>query len=682
MNRPIEVNAERGTRQLLTEAGEMLQQALLRRGPDSGITCLNTVYYLPIALGVLAQPVQTLGDLQAILAQASATADTGRAALLAAEVIEALRSADAHFLSPISDLQIHSWGIQLADGRMPGIALLLGRATSPAFAWELIEELRCHNILCLLENGVQDQLKDSGAELAESHHVVALGEHRSSAVHGLGIAARCAMKLGGLRPGAATEIIDYCKHRMPGLVLALGGLEEQDYAIARGAEEFGFSLIESQGKTENAKDLVARCIAARGLKPRVYDVHVPVEYGPAFENDEVPEEGLHIQYGGVGCEAFVLLQVAAPEELADGRIEVVGPALPNRPQRDSTQLGIVVKVAGAKLQADFEHYLERQIQAYMNYASGVHCAGSQDRMSLRISKRAAAAGFDLESLGRIIHSRLHGEFPAAVEKVEVALITQPEAHAQWLQRAHEAHAAREQRLAGITDDQVDVFFVCTNCRPFAPRNVSIISPERVSPCGKCTWLDAKASYELNAGGARRPIPLGRPIDIQKGIWEGTNQYARTASQGRIQQVSLYSIMESPMAACADFECMVVLIPEANGVMVLGREDTMLATPAGLTVETFASLAAGEQIPGIVGMGRRHLLSRKFIAPEGGFKRVVWMSSSLKESMKAELTQVCAREGEPDLMDKIADERGVTTVEELLRWVTSRGHPVLKMSKMF
>src|SRR5512138_1112240 len=126
MDGPIEVNAERGAQRLLAEAEQLLEQALARRGPEAEIICLNTVYYLPIALATLAQPAQELADLRTILEQASNAATKGRAALLAAEVIEALRSAEGHFLSPITDVQIHSWGIQLADGRMPGIALMLG----------------------------------------------------------------------------------------------------------------------------------------------------------------------------------------------------------------------------------------------------------------------------------------------------------------------------------------------------------------------------------------------------------------------------------------------------------------------------------------------------------------------------------------------------------------------------
>jgi acetyl-CoA synthase len=681
MNGPIEVNAERGTQRLLASAGQLLDQALAQRSPRAEIVCLNTVYYLPIALATLAQPAQRLGDLRTIFEHASNTTDKGRAALLAAEIIEALRAADGHFLSPISDVQIHSWGIQLADGRMPGIALLLGRATSPEAAWDLVEELLRHNILCLLGSGLQAQLRDGGHEPGGSNHVVSLGEHASSGVHGIGLAARCAMRLGGHKPGAATEILEYCQRCIPGFVLALGGLDERDYAIALGAEEFGFPLIETQGGVENAGELAEQCIARRGLKPNTFNIQLPVSYGPAFEEEDIPEEETHIHFGGPGCDSFLLVEINPLDSVADGKIEVVGGELPNRPQHANAELGLVVRLAGATLKSDYETYLERQVPTYINYIQGVRCTFTRSALSVRISRAAAARGLDLQSIGKVIHARFHADFDA-VEKVQITLITDPARHAHWLEKSRAAHALREQRLAGITDDQVEEFYVCTNCRPIAPRNVSIISPERVSPCGKTTWLDARASYELNAGGARRPIKIGNPIDIEKGIWEGTNQYARTASQGRIEQVSLYSIMETPMAACADFECIVVLIPDVNGVMVLGREDTMMPTPAGLTVETFASLAAGEQIPGIVGMGRSHLLSRKFLAPEGGFKRVVWMSSTIKEALRDELVAVCAREGAPDLMDKIADERNATTVDELARWLRHQQHPALKMGTLF
>jgi acetyl-CoA synthase len=84
----------------------------------------------------------------------------------------------------------------------------------------------------------------------------------------------------------------------------------------------------------------------------------------------------------------------------------------------------------------------------------------------------------------------------------------------------------------------------------------------------------------------------------------------------------------------------------------------------------------------MGVGKFYLISPKFISADGGFKRVVWMSSVLKQSMADEFKAVCEREGTPDLLDRIADERNVTTVEELLAWLEAHEHPAMIMEAMF
>jgi acetyl-CoA synthase len=137
-----------------------------------------------------------------------------------------------------------------------------------------------------------------------------------------------------------------------------------------------------------------------------------------------------------------------------------------------------------------------------------------------------------------------------------------------------------------------------------------------------------------------------------------------------------------MTACGCFECIVMLIPESNGVMVVSREDTSM-TPAGMTFSTLAGMAGGGlQTPGVMGVGKFYLVSPKFISADGGFKRVVWMSSFLKESMADEFQAAAEREGVPDLIDRIADERSVTTVEDLVAWLEEHNHPALTMDPMF
>jgi acetyl-CoA synthase len=201
-------------------------------------------------------------------------------------------------------------------------------------------------------------------------------------------------------------------------------------------------------------------------------------------------------------------------------------------------------------------------------------------------------------------------------------------------------------------------------------------------CGAYNWLDCKASHQINPTGPNQPIKKGEILDPMKGYFSGVIDYAKQASHGMVEQVAVYSIMENPMTACGCFECIMMVIPEANGFMIVSREDPSM-TPAGMTFSTLAGMAGGGlQTPGVMGIGKYFVTSPKFIRADGGLKRVVWMSSVLKESMAEELRAVAQREGDPDLIDKIADERHVTTVEELIPWLEEHDHPALKMPSLF
>ncbi|MCA9926773.1 MAG: acetyl-CoA decarbonylase/synthase complex subunit delta, partial [Anaerolineales bacterium] len=86
-------------------------------------------------------------------------------------------------------------------------------------------------------------------------------------------------------------------------------------------------------------------------------------------------------------------------------------------------------------------------------------------------------------------------------------------------------------------------------------------------------------------------------------------------------------------------------------------------------------------PGVMGVGKYYLVSPKFISADGGFKRIVWISKVIKETMADELQHVAEREGIPDLIDRIADGDKVSTVEQLQDWVQEMQHPVLEMGSM-
>lgn len=665
------------------------------------------------------------------------TLDSGMATLLAAEIIEGIRfvygeqpepypgleltgstnypdfSGDGHLNGPIDDVQLRSWGIQLVDGRMPGFAAIVGKARSNEAAVAIVRELQRRNILTFLCGNVNgrsiiDQLYEEGVEMGYDTYIVPFGRDTISAIYPLGFATRSALTFGGLDAGQWRKILLYNKFRVFAFVLALGEVDDLKYAAAAGAISYGFPTIadtvipeilptgvtqyehvismpwneiEADSEKERAAKLVQKAIEVRGVKIRVTEVPVPVPYGSAFEGEVVRRADMRVEFGGKHSRAFEYLTMRPMDEVEDQRIEVIGPDFSEVDVGGAMDMGLVVEVAGRKMQEDFEPVLERQIHYFINAASGVQHIGQRDIAWIRISKTAAEKGLDLGDFGEILYARLHADFGAVVDKVQVKIITDPELHAEWLQKARQAYEYRNQRLADLTDQAVETFYDCTLCQSFAPTHVCIVSPERLGLCGAYNWLDCKASHEINPTGPNQPVVKGERVDPVKGYWTGVNETAVKNSQGTVEKVAMYSIMENPMTACGCFECIVMYIPEAEGVMVVSREDPSM-TPAGMTFSTLAGMCGGGiQTPGVMGVGKFYLTSPKFISAEGGFKRVVWMSSFLKESMAEELKAVAQRTGDPDLIDRVADERDVTTTEELVEWIKEQDHPVLEMGPM-
>jgi acetyl-CoA synthase len=326
--------------------------------------------------------------------------------------------------------------------------------------------------------------------------------------------------------------------------------------------------------------------------------------------------------------------------------------------------------------------LERQVHYFVNGASGIQHIGQRDITWIRISKGAVDKGFKLEHLGEILYARFHADFGAIVDKVQVTIYTEPEKHAEWLDKARAAYDYRNKRLAEMTDESVDTFYSCTLCQSFAPDHVCVVSPERLGLCGAYNWLDCKASFEINPTGPNQPINKGQVLDEWKGYFSGPNEFIYQHSHQAIDQVAMYSIMENPMTSCGCFECIMMVIPEANGFMVVSREDPSM-TPAGMTFSTLAGMCGGGlQTPGVMGVGKYFITSKKFIRADGGMKRIVWMSSFLKESMAEELKEAATAAGDPDLLDKIADERVASSVEEMLPYLEEKSHPALTMDPLF
>jgi len=713
----------KGAQEILKITKLALDGEINKRGKDAAISFPETNYYFPLSYALLNIEAKNLGDCLVALRQAEGLSkgvpassglfigslggilNQGLAVLICEEILAALKVLSGEhpqegFAGFLPDKLLRSLGIQLVDGRISGIAVILGPARDEEAAVELIRGFQTRSIVSILVGNVEGktlkrQLESKGIELGLENYVVPLGEDYLSAIYALNWVIRAPLIYGGYKAGQWQGIMDYLRNRVPAFVLLLGHVDEVLVATGLGVLSFGLPIISDLelpqiGKIDTTiyealvtekdyKKIVSKCILTRGIKFRLAEVAVPVPYAAAFEGERVRKENLAIEFGGKSSLAFEYLNVAKADDIEDGKVELIGPDIDQlEKDRKSLPLAILVEVSGRKMQKDFEPILERQIHRFVNYAMGVMHIGQRDMIWIRISIDAFNKGFRLKHLGIILHAMLHQEYSAIVDKIQVKIYTKSTDVENLLVKAKLAFDSRDERLKGMTDESTETYYSCSLCQSFAPNHVCMITPERLGLCGAYSWLDARASYEILPTGPNQPVEKGQIRDARLGQWENVNQFVREKSNKTIENVSMYSLMDSPQSSCGCFECIVAIIPEVNGVMVVHRDYSGM-TPCGMSFTTLAgSVGGGVQTPGFLGVGKLYILSKKFISAEGGLKRLVWMPKELKEILGERLKQRAIDLGCSDLIEKIADETQANTSDELLRFLSKVKHPALEM----
>jgi acetyl-CoA synthase len=725
MSKIVAAAAIKGSHDLFKQAFDFLEKAIREKGPEQKIGFPETAFYLPLANALLGAKVETLKDALPILEHAKtllsqepsekvwlpylgAALNAGMSTLFCEEIIMALRylygqepQRDCNGF--FTDTIMRSLGIQLVDGRMPGFAAILGAAKTNKTAVKIVRELQERNILIFVGSQVNgrsiiDQLIEENVQMGWDNYIVPYGRDTLSAIYPLNWAIRSALTFGGIKSGQAEKCLLYAKERVFAFGLVLGEIDDIKYATGAGAINMGFPIIadtdipqirpsgittyEALVKELDYKKLVPRCIEVRGVKVKITSLPIPVPYAAAFEGERVRKEQLYIEFGGKASSAFECLISKNTDEVEDGKIELFGPDIDKLEEgKKSIPLAIIVEVYGRKMQKDFEPILERQIHRFVNYAMGLMHVGQRDMNWIRISNDAFNKGFRLKHIGIILHAMLHQEYSAIVDKTQVKIYTKLSDVEKLLPSAKKVFDERDERISGMTDESTDTFYSCTLCQSFAPNHVCIITPERLGLCGAYSWLDGKASYEIVPTGPNQPITKGQLLDEKLGQWRNVNDFVYQKSNKTIEKISMYSLMDSPQSSCGCFECVVAIIPEANGVMVVHRDYSGM-TPCGMTFTTLAgSVGGGVQTPGFLGIGKLYIVSKKFISAEGGLKRLLWMPKELKETLGERLRKRAQEIGEPDVIEKIADETVATTIDELLKFLKEKQHPALMMEPM-
>ena len=698
----------RGSDEMFAKAEQELNAVIAELGESAPMAMPSTAYYLACIYAYLGKKVTNLGelkaamnDIRALMTRENRTASifsSGVATAIAAEVIEACKYARSEtpyegtaYHGHFADAEVRELGVPLVTGDIPGFVVMIGPAPSVEEAVETVKGYQSRGIFVFLIGGIIEQLVSKDFKMGFPVRVVPVGEEIWSVGHVISLVVRAAMIFGAIQPGDWDGFHRYTFDRINAFVNAYAPVPDITVACGAGAIKMGFPVITNDTNDmwavpksliiyENTKDWIDTSIEARGIKLKITNIDIPVSYSSAFEGEIIRKGDMQVEVDGSRKDCFELVVTKDASEIEDHKITVEGPEMDEIPVGSKISLSYTVEVAGKSMQPDFEPVFERKIHQFLNCVEGLMHTGQRDMIRVRVSKADFEAGFRFKHIGEVLYAKIKSEFDTVVDKCQVKIVVGDEPNKALRAAANVIFDKRDERLASMTDESVPVFYSCIMCQAFSPSHVCIVTPERLGLCGAVSWLDAKATNELDPQGPCQVVTKEKCIDERLGSYEDVDEAVAKYSHGALEHVTLYSLFQDPMTSCGCFECICGVEPVTMGVVITSREHAGM-TPLGMTFSEMASMTGGGvQTPGFMGHGKHFIASKKFIAAEGGLGRIVWLPKELKEQMREKLDAAAKELYDVDgFTDMIADETICTEdPEELLNYLTEVGHPVLSM----
>ena len=534
----------------LTEGA--VNDAIAKYGADKEIAFPDTAYFFPTIYAATGVKVKTLGDLPACVGVLKSlitnqedlgqALNAGLATAVGAEILEGLKfvepkdayeEATVPGIGFVPDPIIRSLGVPLVTGDIPGVAVVLGKAENPEDAVKVVKDYQSKGIMTFMVGDVIEQCADAGVKMGLELRVIPLGHDVTAVIHVVTVAIRAALIFGNVQPGDLAGLLKYTKERVPAFVNTFGAIDNVVVSAGAGAIALGFPVVvdidlgENQvpGALESCTDhaeTVKKSLELRGIKIKSKELPIPVAFAAAFEGEIIRKADVKAEFWSAKNPTCELVLMKDADQVEDHKITLIGPDI------DSGDLeyamGTFIEVYGKKMQADFESVIERKIHAWFNYMEGVMHTGQRNQFRIRISKDAYDKGLRLTHFAEVLYHMITDEFEAVVDKCEVHLITDPVKATAFLNDvAMPRYNMRDDRLASMTDESVDRFFTCILCQSFAPAHCCVVTPERLGLCGAVSWLDAKATYELNPNGPSQPIMKEGCLDERTGRYEDVDE---------------------------------------------------------------------------------------------------------------------------------------------------------------
>lgn len=700
----------RGSDEMFAKAEADVNAIFDELGADAPLNMPHTAYFLACIYAYIGKKVTTVGELHDVLPDVKAMMlreprtksifYSGVGTAIAAEMIEACKYAKADtpyegttYHGHFADAEVRELGVPLVTGDIPGFVVIIGPAPSTEEAVEIVKGYQSRGIFVFLIGGIIDQMNEAGINMGFPVRLVPVGPDIWAVGHIISLVTRCAMIFGNIQPGDWDGFHKYTFDRVNAFVNAYKPVPDITVACGAGAIKLGFPVVTNDTDdmwsvpksliiNENTNDWIDTSLEARGIKIKVTNIDIPVAFSTAYEGEVIRRADMQVEIDGSRVDCFELVQTKDASEIEDHRIEVIGPEIDEFEVGTKLSLSYTVEVAGKNMQPDFESVFERKFHSFLNCVEGVMHTGQRDMIRIRISKVDYEAGFKFKHIGEVLYAKIMSDFDSVVDKCQVKIVVDAEKNAELRRHANEVFDKRDERLKSMTDESVPQFYSCIMCQAFSPSHVCIVTPERLGLCGAVSWLDAKATNELDPTGPCQVVSKEKCVDENIGRYEDVDEAVFTLSHGALEHVTLYSLIEDPMTSCGCFECICGIEPCSMGVVITTREFAGM-TPLGMTFSEMASMTGGGvQTPGFMGHGKHYIASKKFIKAEGGVKRLVWLPSELKEQIRSKLDATAKELYDIDnFTDMIADETVCTEVDDLIPFLESKNHPVLGMEPL-
>ena len=407
---------------------------------------------------------------------------------------------------------------------------------------------------------------------------------------------------------------------------------------------------------------------------RLFEGTENIGIGPRHIGGHIRKGEWYVELGGPRHEyiSYNMIEVVEdPNEVHDGRMELIGPELNELPPETSVPFAFDMKVWGKALTDAHTEYLDRMSSAGIANVEGVMLQGGRGTIWIRISKKVAPK-HSFAKIAQLMRAFLMTTCPM-VEATESRIVIATEEMGGldlikplW-EEARRKWEVLDAKYASLEDADVEVFYGCTVCQTFAPNHVCVITPTRIPYCGILSYHGCKVITEIDPYGYVFEMPRGEVLDPVMGRYQGVDEAVFVRSNQKVRKVYLNSTIRYTTTNCGCFEGISFYIPDVDGIGLVQRR-YFGDTPLGISFSKMAGLVSGgAQNHGFKGISVRGMRDRDFLVGDGGWERIVWVPKDLKMEIADAVPE--------EVYEKIATEEDAIAPDELKEFLSQKKHPV-------